>query len=229
MKNLLKNGKILTLENFLNEDIDIPAELSPQYLTVQKQISDKEAQKNLLLKQVNQKDVEIGVLQKNLLAIQVKAAQLQGKTIAAQKEVKPAVQATSGKVATNESIDEAFSDDIDLLDPLDDEEEEEKVRDEDEKEWLFALRINDSTEEEEIIAKVYKNDEDDFWKIRIVQGSEEPLESMQFDPDMDMVSVIEKIGEIYDEVEELDLDEYENLLDDKEEQDEKYKYEDEDN
>ena len=45
---------------------------------------------------------------------------------------------------------------------------------------------------------------------------------MQFDPSMDMVSIIERIGEIYEEVEEVDMDEYEELLDDKEENDEKY-------
>jgi len=45
---------------------------------------------------------------------------------------------------------------------------------------------------------------------------------MQFDPDMEFVDIIEKLGEIYDEVEEVSMDEYQDLLDDKEEIDAQY-------
>ena len=45
---------------------------------------------------------------------------------------------------------------------------------------------------------------------------------MQFDPDMEFVDIIEKLGEIYEEVEEISMDEYQDLLDDKEEIDSQY-------
>ena len=84
--------------------------------------------------------------------------------------------------------------------------------------YVFTLRIEDKNEGEDIIAKFYKNEDDDFWRVRIVQGDEEPLESMQFDPELGMVDIIEKVAEIpgYTEVEEMETQEYEDLLDDKE-------------
>lgn len=103
----------------------------------------------------------------------------------------------------------------------DDEDDEDGPAKQD-KENVFAIRVKDPDEEEEIIAKVYKNEADDFWKIRVVQGSEEPLETMKFDPDMEFVDVMEKIAEIYDEVEEVLMEEYQELLNDKEEEDSKY-------
>ena len=253
------NNQIESLEEFienkkLNEDVDIPASFSTQYMTVKKQIADKENQKNLLLKQIAQKDSELSILNKNLIAIETKAAQLQGKEVIQQQkteEVKPKSQATAGEVKANESFN-IFLDELDknlefdfnhlILDeeesnynnldiliteeekwPEENEEEEEEEAIEDISiEYVFALRIKAPSEESEIICKVYRNQDDDFWKIRVVKGSEEPLETMQFDPSMDMVSIIERIGEIYEEVEEVDMDEYEELLDDKEENDEKY-------
>ena len=62
----------------------------------------------------------------------------------------------------------------------------------------------------------------DFWKVRVVKGTEKPLETMQFDPQMDMSSIIEKIEEIYEDVEEIDMQIYQDLLDDKEIEEEKY-------
>jgi hypothetical protein len=235
----------------LNEDVVIPASLSNQYLAVKKQIADKQTQKDLLMKQMNQKDNEINILTKNLIAIETKAAQLQGKDAQVQSgettkpENKEPVSAGTSTTVESEKIsdlfnelnemdrnwllkmNEEFEDSADEEDFLDyrDIEDEQQATDEDlNPDYVFAIRIN-ADEEDEIIAKVYRNKEDSFWKIRVVQGDEEPLETMQFDPDMEFVDVIEKIGEIYDDVEEISMEEYKDLLDDKAENDSKYDWE----
>ena len=106
--------------------------------------------------------------------------------------------------------------------------DEDEATDEDlNSDYIFALRINDEDEPEEIIAKVYRNEGDAFWKIRVVQGDEQPLETLQFDPDMEFLDIIEKLGEIYDDVEEIPMDEYKELLDDKAEIDAEYDWEEE--
>jgi hypothetical protein len=245
----------------LKEDVVIPAALSQQYLIVKKQIADKQTEKDALMKQMNSKDNEINILTKNLIAIEEKAAQLQGKdaTIKTEetKTKEPAPTpgtagtgtntATTTTTGTNESIKisdlfaelnemdqnwllewgaEEFEEEgegetgevSDVLD-YDDIEDEQKATDEDlNSDYVFAVRIN-TGEEDEIIAKVYRNEEDAFWKVRVVKGDEEPLEAMQFDPDMEFVDIIEKMGEIYDDVEEISMEEYKGLLDDKQEKD----------
>lgn len=320
--------KIPTLEEFIvNEDVDIPPQLSQRYTAVKKQLADKETQKNVLLRQINQRDQEINILTKNLNAIESQAAELQGKAAEATKPATPTTgQATpaAGTTTTtttttptkeskaedtiegilleweelderlfgrkredlsdlntdeiypedteedfglgdpnyaiqqdrfsaedlpseeieypeeredfglgdpdygtdqdrfNESVD---SDDIDILEPIEVEDQDDKDDGEVEEissDYLFALRLNRPGDDEEIIAKVYRNDDDDFWKIRVVKGDEQPLEGMQFDPEMKMVDIIERLAEIYDEVEEVDVEDYEEMIDDKEENDEKF-------
>jgi hypothetical protein len=306
--------KIPTLEEFtINEDVDIPAQLSARYVAVKKQLADKQTQKDALVKQMNQKDSEITILNKNLIAIEQQAAQLQGKeaevkpTTAAAGEAKPAAGTTTTTTTTTptkesksedtieaillewEELDERLfgkkvdpmkpfldamdelnlypedSDDFGLGDskyatdlpseeePVYPEDTEEdfglgdnrfnesvdsddidivEVDDQDDKDggdveeispdYLFALSLNRPGDDENIIAKVYRNEGDDFWKIRVVQGEEQPLEGMQFDPDMQMVDIIERLAEIYDEVEEVDIEDYEDMIDDKKENDDKY-------
>jgi hypothetical protein len=251
------------MSKLLKEDVVIPAELSQQYLVVKKQIADKQTQRDLLMKQVNQKENEINILTKNLIAIESKATQLQGKAA----EVKAGKTTSAGNTTpsvqgattpqtpqANESfkildlLAELNEMDKDwLLEEFEEEEdweqeerEQERATINDEEEWIandenenpdyiFALRVIDDSEPEDIIAKVYRNeiseDEDGFWKIRVVQGSEDPLETMQFDPDMEFLDILEKIGEMYDEVEEIPMEEYQDLLDDKEKEDSKF-YED---
>lgn len=239
----------------LNEDVVIPASLSQQYLVVKKQMADKQSQKDVLQKQINQKETEINILMKNLIAIETKAAQLQGKdadvksgdTAKAENQKPAPAPAGSAGTGTNESkISDLFNElnEIDkdwllewgaeefeeegegekgeVADVLDyeDIEDEQKATDEDlNSDYVFAIRITDPDEEEDIIAKIYRNEDDAFWKIRVVQGSEEPLEAMQFDPDMEFLDIIEKVGEIYDDVEEISMEEYKGLLDDKQEKD----------
>ena len=335
--------KIPTLEEFrINEDVDIPAELSQRYVAVKKQLADKETQKNVLVRQINQRDQEINILTKNLNAIESQAAQLQGKAAEtkpatpAAGEAKPAANTTTTTTTTTptkesksedtieaillewEELDERlFGKKLDpmkpFLDAMDDlnlypedtednfglgddkynnqqdrfnsddlpteqegielpsgdqegfepnpnpEEGEDfglgdpnygtdqdrfnesvdnddidivEVDDQDDKDggkveeispdYLFALSLNRPGDNEKIIAKVYRNEGDEFWKIRVVQGEEQPLEGMQFDPDMQMVDIIERLAEIYDEVEEVDVEDYEEMIDDKEENDAKY-------
>jgi len=318
--------KIPTLEEFtINEDVDIPAQLSQRYVAVKKQLADKETQKNVLLRQINQRDQEINILQKNLNGIEQQAAQLQGKAaevkpaIPAAGEAKPAANTTTSTTTTTPTKESKKEDSIEAilleweelderlfgkkLDPLNDdlnlypedsddfglgdvkyatdqdrlspedlpteqdqeefelnpEESEDfglgdprygtdqdrfnesvdsddidivEVDDQDDKkggeveeispDYLFALSLNRPGDNEKIIAKVYRNKGDEFWKIRVVQGEEQPLEGMQFDPDMQMVDIIERLAEIYDEVEEVDVEDYEEMIDDKEENDAKY-------
>jgi len=245
-----KIHRIPSLDDFLNEDIAIPAALQNQYLNVKKQISDKQTRKDQIMKQVNQLDNEINILNKNIIAIETQAAKVQGEAarqetekanptttqqstaktneqpqIQGQAIVKEAVEDIDAWWATymTESIteddgnDDEFEEDPDFED--EDEEEDENINsDEDslEGDYVFALRVVDNNEEEDIIAKFYKDEDDDFWKARVVQGSEEPIESMQFDPDMDKVDIIDHLANMFDEVEEIDVDEYEDLLDDKE-------------
>jgi hypothetical protein len=234
----------------LNEDVTIPANLTQQYLVVKKQIADKQTQKDQLMKQVNQKDNEINILTKNLIAIEAKAAQEQGKEAAIKtgETAQPENKAEATSTSSNESLvsisdlmteinemegwlaemgAEEFEEEGgeipgEVLDVEEFEDDDEEGPAEQDKEDVFAIRISDPDEDEEIIAKVYKNEDNDFWKIRVVQGSEDPLETMQFDPDMEFVDIIEKLGEIYDEVEEISMDEYQDLLDDKEEIDSQY-------
>jgi hypothetical protein len=247
--------KIHLIKELLNEDVIIPSEFSQQYLLVKKQIADKQAQKDLLMKQVNQKDNEINILTKNLIAIESKAAQLQGKEaqVKSGETAKAENKAPEAEAGTNESVQisdllaelnemdqdwllewgpEEFEEEgegetgevADVLDYKDIEDEQQTTDEDLNSDYIFAIRINDLGEEE-IIAKIYRNEEDTFWKIRVVQGSEDPLEAMQFDPDMEFLDIIEKIGEIYDDVEEISMEEYKGLLDDKAENDSKYDWE----
>lgn len=87
-------------------------------------------------------------------------------------------------------------------------------------EYVFHVRIDDI--EEEIIAKIYRDSDDEDWTVRVVKGSEEPLQSMQFDNTLDKLDIIGYIAEIYDEIEIIDHKEYEYLLDDKEKIDTEY-------
>lgn len=118
-------------------------------------------------------------------------------------------------------------DEDDDYNPFTDEEEndDEKIFDDD----LFVLKIKDENDKL-IIAKFYKNSSNSLWKVRIVEGSKEPLESMQFEKDMDKLDIIEKIEEFpgFDDVEEMDIKEYEDIIDDKEEIDKKYHDDEED-
>ena len=229
----------------LNEDVDIPADLSNQYLSVKKQIIDKQTQKDQLMKQVNQKDAEINILNKNLVAIETKAAQMTGQQEEAQAAEGTETVEVEGKVKESVDLDEWWKENVtEALDPDEIAELEDPeapvvdvaagpVPDEIEGEegvgeptpgealegdYVFTLEIEDENAEENIIAKIYKDEDDDYWKARVVQGDEEPLESMQWDPELDKVGVIEKVSEIpgFVEVEEIQTDEYEEMLDDKE-------------
>lgn len=113
-----------------------------------------------------------------------------------------------------ESIEDFPEDDYE--ENLEDSEDGESL----EGDYAFSLIISDEKLDEDIIAKFYKNSDDDFWKVRVVQGDEDPLENMQFEPEMDMVQIMEKLATLYDDVEEISVEEYEDLLDDKEESDE---------
>ena len=121
--------------------------------------------------------------------------------------------------------DEEGEEDEEEPETLSPEEMEEK---ENESDYVFALRVI-TVDGEEIISKVYRNEDDEYWKIRVVQGDEIPLETMKYDPDMEFVDIMEKIGEIpgYEEVEEIPMEEYKELLDDKAENDAEYDWEQE--
>lgn len=229
----------------LNEDVTIPPQLANQYLTVKKQMADKQSKRDQLMKSVNQVDNEMNILNKNLIAIETKAAELQGKEVEAQGEKVQGTQTVEVQGNVKESLDidewwrenvsEAMNDESDDTFDLDQDiydrnpdydvegdreefDEEEDVEDEDslEGDYVFAVKVIDGDEEEDIIAKFYRDEEEDFWKARVVQGSEEPIESMQFDPEMEKLDIIEHLATIYDEVEEIDTDDYEEMLDDKE-------------
>jgi len=248
----------------VNEEITIPQELSNQYLSVKKQISNKQTRKDQILKAVNQINNEINILNKNLLAIEQKAAAMQGQQ---KNQPEPQAQNTQqtqtaeANVNVAESINldarwhkyinegivedeeegmfadevELFADeeDTEITSPftsdgniMDDEDLEDDEYEESESlniKEAFTLKIIQSGGEE-IIAKFYKNKEEGFWKARVVQGDEEPIESMQFDPEMDKVNLIEKINEIpgFDEIEEIHTEDYEDLIDDKEKIDKEY-------
>lgn len=231
----------------LNEEITIPPELANSYLSVKKMILDKQTKKDRLMKQVNQVDNEVNILTKNLIAIETKAATMQGETEQSQENKEKTTVEVEGQVA--ESLDEqwmkyinegdtqdlddfmnhtgdwAENKDSDLFsEDIEAEDEEEILFDNPdagdqgeslEGDYVFTIRIEDKDEEEDIIAKFYKDEDDDFWKVRVVQGSEEPLETMQFDPDMEMLEIIEHLATMFDEVEEMDTQEYADLLDDK--------------
>jgi len=255
----------------LNEDVDIPPELSDQYLSVKEQIIDKqqkivdaEEEMQTASAKVSQLKGEIAIYQKNLIAIENKAKSInqemestndedkQGFEKTAeeiQKSAQSVIDAvnTSGNSPSNESIniddwwrknvtESINEEDMDgpyetdeVEDAVEAEETEDALEVEDalEGDYVFTLRILDEDEEEDIIAKFYKDEDDDFWKARVVQGSEEPIESMQFDPDLDKIDIMEHLATMFDEVEEMDTDEYKGLLDDKEVIDQAFYDEDE--
>jgi len=88
-------------------------------------------------------------------------------------------------------------------------------------EYCFHVKINPE-EDTEIIAKFYKDNEDDNWTVRVVRGDEEPLQSMEFDNRLDKLEIIGYLADMYDEIEIIDPKEYEYLLDDKEKVDNEY-------
>jgi hypothetical protein len=249
----------------LNEDVNIPPELSDDYLSVKKQIEDKmkliaaeELKFADISKKISKLKSEISIYQKNLIAIENKAKALNKEAEDLQSEDNDQMQKsaeeiqkaadqviktieTSGNApSTNESVDldawwkenvtesiqeenpdvELAADDVEdaveAEDLVEDPEEAIEAEDSLEGDYVFSVTVIDEDEEEDIIAKFYKDEDDDFWKARVVQGSEEPIESMQFDPDMNKVDIIEHLATIFDEVVEKDVDEYEEDLDDKE-------------
>jgi len=245
----------------LNEDVNIPPELSDQYLSVKKQIIDKQ---KLIVKaeeemakasiKVSQLKNEISIYQKNLIAIENKAKSMNKEYEDTETEEKEGFQKSaeeiqkaandvmnaveiSGKApATSESVDledwwlknitESIAEEEpdvnmeanDADEVIDAEEAEDAIEAEEalDGDYVFSVKVLDEDEEEDIIAKFYQDEDDDFWKGRVVQGSEEPIESMQFDPDMNKVDIIEHLATIFDEVIEVDVDDYEEMLDDKE-------------
>ena len=88
-------------------------------------------------------------------------------------------------------------------------------------EYVFHVRIN-SDSDTEIIAKIYKENEDDNWTLRVVKGDEEPLQSMEFDGRLDKLEIISYLADMYDDVEIMDPKEYHYLLDDKEKVDNEF-------
>lgn len=232
----------------INEEagIAIPIELQQSWLTVKKQIMDKQKKIGMITNEIN-------ILNKNLLGIENKAAQMQksqpdqenqesqegeGKktTIEVQGEVKESIDLEEWwRTNVTESIDEEEPD-IDLAaddvedaveaeDIVDAEDAEEEIKDDEDSldgDYVFTLKVIDRDEEDDIIVKFYQDEEDDYWKGRVVQGSEEPIESMQFDPDMEMIDIIEHLATMFEEVEQIDTDDYEEMLDDKEDVDATY-------
>lgn len=247
----------------LNEDVNIPPELSDQYLSVKKQIEDKMkaiAQEELkfseISKKISQLKSEISIFQKNLIAIENKAKALNKEAEEAgteetddmqksaeeiqkaAEEVIKTIETSGNAPSANESVDlnnwwkENVTESLGMDDDddfgrhfskkekeelgLEGEEDLDDSSESLEGDYAFSVTVIDEDEEEDIIAKFYKDEDDDFWKARVVQGSEEPIESMQFDPDMNKVDIIEHLATIFDEVIEMDVDEYEEDLDDKE-------------
>lgn len=90
--------------------------------------------------------------------------------------------------------------------------------------YNFHVKIDPDTEEE-IIAKIYRESDEENWVVRVVKGDEEPLQSMEFDSRLDKLEIIGYLADLYEEIEIIDPREYEYLLDDKEEVDREY-YED---
>lgn len=261
----------------LNEDVTIPASLSAQYLGLKKNISDKQMRIDTLRKEISNKEGEISKISmdinninKQLIAIETKAAQLQGKEITTKETTQeaPAEAKESLESAWEKYINEDIVTDlkrfpqIDIFAPIakeieepeeeaidfgaeadyirdydDDYQEPEYIESEEgeddgeiegeealEGDFIFTLEIEEEDSDESIIAKIYREGDDSNWKVRIVQGNEEPLESMQFDSALQKDEVISKISEIpgFVEIKEIPTDEYEDMVDDKKEEDEIY-------
>jgi len=98
-------------------------------------------------------------------------------------------------------------------------EDEDEPRDE----YCFHIRINPG-EEDEIIAKIYKDTDDENWVVRVVKGDEQPLENMELDHRLDKIEIIGELASIpgFKEIEIIDPKEYEYLLDDKDKIDDDY-------
>jgi len=135
----------------------------------------------------------------------------------------------------DESIVDFGDDDADWDDDYtdDDDDEIEDIENKDDLDTnidddVFALKITDD-KNKDVIVKFYKDEDKDYWKARVVDGDSEPLESMRFEPGMDKLDIIQKIKDIpgYNDIEEVDMDDYEDLIDDKEEIDKKYHNEEE--
>jgi hypothetical protein len=135
---------------------------------------------------------------------------------------------TSDEILTNETLkteDNKDSYTPELIEGEDIEADLELMNYEDEDEpqdeYVFHVKIDGETDHE-IIAKIYKDNEGDFWTVRVVKGDEEPLQNMEFDPRLDKLELIGYLADIYDDIEILDKKEYEYLLDDKEKIDQEY-------
>jgi hypothetical protein len=113
--------------------------------------------------------------------------------------------------------EEELETELDLMNYEDDDEPRD--------EYVFHIRANPELETE-VIAKIYRDSEDDNWTARVVKGDEEPLQSMEFDHRLDKLEIIGYLADMYDEIEIIDPKEYEYLLDDKEKIDKEY-YKDE--
>lgn len=206
--------------DIINEDLNIPPQLQNQYLAIKNQIVAKQNELNILNKNLIKLETQAANIQ-NQEAKQIKTQAVQANTVKQAPPAAPPVVKESENLDAlwKRYISESIEDDKDIIyDEYVDDEIDDKTDDE----YIFVLKIMDHNEDDDIIAKFYKNDADDYWKARVVQGSEEPIESMQFDPDMDKITIIDHLGTMFDEIEEIDIDEYDEMLDDKEDIDDEF-------
>ena len=105
-------------------------------------------------------------------------------------------------------------------------EEDLEIDDEDlgeDKAEIFFVRIPPiEDDEEEIIAKIFKVEEDSKWYVRDIEEEVDWLEDLVFGEKYDKVGIISYLADILGDVEEINREEYDENIDDKEELDDEY-------
>ena len=93
----------------------------------------------------------------------------------------------------------------------------------DEEEDIFYVQIPPQTEiDGEVIAKVFREDEGERWYVRDVENEAEFLDELVFQKNYTKPEIIGYLASIFGDVLEIGQEEFEDLIDDKEELDDKY-------
>jgi hypothetical protein len=142
--------------------------------------------------------------------------------------IKKAKRELNGIYLKQEDIGVSYKDDympVEITESLYEEEEEEVdiEFDEDKDENLFFVQIPPQTEiDGEVIAKVFREEEGERWYVRDVENQAEFLDELVFQKNYSKPEIIGYLASIFGDVLEIDQEEFEDIIDDKEELDDKY-------
>lgn len=78
--------------------------------------------------------------------------------------------------------------------------------------YLFYVRVTDITAQNEFIGKIFKTSPDGEWYGLVKDGEAKSFEQISYDASYDEEQIVDFLKETYDEVEIIDIDEFNNYI-----------------